>query len=317
MRLAIHAGLHKTGTTSFQLSCREAAPELAESGVHYPLTSLTSSQVQFRDPHAAVADAVWRGEDEVVERWLRDTREEAAELGCETMLFSSESVSSLGFRLNRLNAFKQVVGAVFPNYEFILVIRPIRSLLASVLKQQLVHGGRSLLAGEEIKSQLLSIPAGIQAFVDGASPQIRICHFDELAGPTLCNRLLQFCCPELEDRDNPILQERHENTSSSFRRDLFSLLTPLLRSALSVKHDFANPYSMSVENELNRLIDRQKVNEVLNEGVDIDAIDALVRHAIDRVASSTLESEIGRLRRDFPQLDSLGLFDEKLKTGAA
>ena len=36
LRAVIHAGLHKTGTTSFQRICNHASGELLKSGIYYP-----------------------------------------------------------------------------------------------------------------------------------------------------------------------------------------------------------------------------------------------------------------------------------------
>ena len=40
MRLVLHIGLEKTGTTSFQAFCAEHRPALAQSGVLYPVNPL-------------------------------------------------------------------------------------------------------------------------------------------------------------------------------------------------------------------------------------------------------------------------------------
>ena len=72
---------------------REAVKTCGERGIPY-LTIFAFSTENWKRTQTEVSG--------LMTLFKRYIRKEAAELGCETMLFSSESLSSLGFRPNRL-----------------------------------------------------------------------------------------------------------------------------------------------------------------------------------------------------------------------
>ena len=88
IRLAIHVGPHKTGSTSVQRALTAARETLAAAGVWYP-PSLAGAA--WPEQHA---DAWLLLRDERLadfDAWLASCRDEAAKRGCNTLLLSSEN----------------------------------------------------------------------------------------------------------------------------------------------------------------------------------------------------------------------------------
>jgi hypothetical protein len=88
IRLAIHVGPHKTGSTSVQRALAKDRETLAGLGVWYPPSlpdaawpeQHADAWLLLRDQRPADFDA-----------WLESCREEAAKRGCDTLLLSSEN----------------------------------------------------------------------------------------------------------------------------------------------------------------------------------------------------------------------------------
>jgi hypothetical protein len=58
MQLVIHAGPHKTGTTSFQVACAEASPALLDFGILYPKTGVDGRELTYGGSHTDLALAM-------------------------------------------------------------------------------------------------------------------------------------------------------------------------------------------------------------------------------------------------------------------
>lgn len=90
IRLAIHVGPHKTGSTSVQRACHAARDTLAESGVWYP-PSVPGAE--WPDQHADIWLMMRAGCDEAIWEWLDVAHAEATRRGCDAILISSENFS--------------------------------------------------------------------------------------------------------------------------------------------------------------------------------------------------------------------------------
>lgn len=88
MRLVIHVGPHKTGSTSVQRALSAARESLAAAGVWYP-PSLDGAV--WPDQHADAWVLLRDGRIADFDRWLASGREEATRRGCDTLLLSSEN----------------------------------------------------------------------------------------------------------------------------------------------------------------------------------------------------------------------------------
>lgn len=88
IRLAVHVGPHKTGSTSVQRAVVANRLRLAEAGVWYP-PSLAAAE--FPSQHADVAALLVKVGVEPALTWLLAARAEAERHGCNTLLLSSEN----------------------------------------------------------------------------------------------------------------------------------------------------------------------------------------------------------------------------------
>ena len=79
LRAVIHAGLHKTATTSFQKCCSQLHHELIEQGIYYPQYNSTNHNNLIGSP-----DLSW------VKSTVRDTQSSAGSDGC--LLLSAENL---------------------------------------------------------------------------------------------------------------------------------------------------------------------------------------------------------------------------------
>ncbi len=95
IRLAIHVGPHKTGSTSAQRALAAARQRLAAEGVWYPESV---AGAQWPEQHADAWRLVARGRAGEFDAWLEGARLEAAERRCDTLFLSSENFQAPGTR---------------------------------------------------------------------------------------------------------------------------------------------------------------------------------------------------------------------------
>ena len=88
IRLTVHVGPHKTGSTSVQSALSANRDILAAKGVWYP-PSLPGSAWPYQ--HADAWRLLQSNRHDEFDRWLDDCREEAIARGCDTLLLSCEN----------------------------------------------------------------------------------------------------------------------------------------------------------------------------------------------------------------------------------
>lgn len=88
IRLAVHVGPHKTGSTSVQRAILAQHIQLVNAGVWYPPTLETS---EFSDQHADIALMLVRAGVEPTLEWVLAARAEAERRACDTLFLSSEN----------------------------------------------------------------------------------------------------------------------------------------------------------------------------------------------------------------------------------
>lgn len=94
LNLIIHAGPHKTGTTSLQHFFFENKDNLQKQGILYPGTTAN---------HHKFANKVAKNEDYT--KYLKQFSQKANQLGCQTVLLSSEAFSKLAIRPDQMKLF--------------------------------------------------------------------------------------------------------------------------------------------------------------------------------------------------------------------
>lgn len=134
MHLFLHAGTHKTATTTFQTLCDANREKLAQAGVFYP-----------RQPgwtqHSFLAWALQAREDDKLLRWLRGYRAAAQAAGCAQVLLSGEDFETCLVDTHQAALFQRLaIRAGFTPPRWIVVQRDPRDYLASIYAEKSKYG---------------------------------------------------------------------------------------------------------------------------------------------------------------------------------
>lgn len=131
MQLCMHIGLHKTGSTSFQVSAFNAAPKLAEHGIVYPTSGAFVEGCQ----HLKLAAMLKRSEfSQVLEEFQRLTREHA---DARYLVMSSEELSSVLADMDDAASmrFSSSLSSMFSRVSYFCVARPEGEILRSGIRE--------------------------------------------------------------------------------------------------------------------------------------------------------------------------------------
>ena len=150
-RIILHAGLHKTGTTSVQENCFRHRDLLLQHGVEYPVFSFRERQIiNHSDPLAGVFSSRPRAYGMARRQGVEDDPAEAstaftgqlnkilAEPRGTTLLLSAEMVSD--FNANDMQALRRRLQDATDDFHVIAYVRSPQSSLASILQQRALAG---------------------------------------------------------------------------------------------------------------------------------------------------------------------------------
>ena len=135
MKLVVHIGSHKAGSTSIQDYCFHHPEALRAAGIHYPTGFFT----RFPRQHSELKDLVLANGMDTVRGFLRAAAEAAEAQGAGTVFLSGEDLSALGPGL--AHRFQTAVAGLFSETEVVLVVRNKRDYLYSSYKHHLLHVG--------------------------------------------------------------------------------------------------------------------------------------------------------------------------------
>ena len=144
MKAVIHAGMHKTGTTSFQKACRDGENKLKDAGIFYPDLRTIDKESGFPLCHSDIPMALLNRKEAKAQEYIELSIAKAVEADCEKVLFSSESFCTLNWRPENLAKLTQFLDKGFDSFEYVLVLRDVRAIFKSYLKQFIVHFGCDL-----------------------------------------------------------------------------------------------------------------------------------------------------------------------------
>ncbi len=298
MKLVLHCGLHKTGSTSFQNACLEAQPTLAEHGVLYPSTWEGG---QFPLQHAEVALALLSGEVDRVISWLKGLQT-GPKPDVDTILISAEDLCSLFWVPRTLESFHHKAARLFDDVRYVLVLRRLGELVPSAIRQYLVHSGTCLL-DPDARFDVSRYFRMVATFEDLLGPAVTTVSYATLRDSgRFCNALLDTCVP---GRTAGLLTERTDNAGAG-RRDPTLYLTATLRGAIALSTG-TNPYALRVEEELGALLDPEALAAAFRKPDGAaratafldEAADAFARREITRQADALRAAYAGRAFLDF------------------
>lgn len=134
MQLFVHAGTHKTATTSFQKLCDANRARLAAAGLSYPAQRGWTQ-------HSYLAWMLQARADDELLGLLRRYREAAAQAGCDRVLISGEDLENGLVDTHQLALFQRLAArAGFAPPRWIVVHRPPQDYLESIYSEKSKHG---------------------------------------------------------------------------------------------------------------------------------------------------------------------------------
>jgi hypothetical protein len=133
MLLVIHAGLHKTATSSFQKICRDNAALLSQAGIHYP--------IRVEDPrnHCSLLWTAANGDMSDFQAFLNAALA-AAPPNCHTTLLSGEDFENALIDLGLAGRIESAArSAGFERVHWIFVTRPVNDYVRSLYQELAKH----------------------------------------------------------------------------------------------------------------------------------------------------------------------------------
>ena len=140
LRLFLHIGLPKTGTTSLQLRFFENAASLKQLGFLYPVGQFENPKYQ----HSAMIALVSPARMGDLTSFFASIRQEAVSSGCHTVILSGEAFYRLSARQLRL--LLDTLGAASFRPTIVMFFRPTLDYLRSLASQAMKTQGKILVA---------------------------------------------------------------------------------------------------------------------------------------------------------------------------
>lgn len=293
MKLIVHAGFHKTGSSSFQHACATSRDSLRRHGVCYP--QLPGSL--YEPQHADIALALFNNNLQAVDTLLDSAVSQASAQDVSVVLLSSEEFDNLGKDPSLYYRFDSACRSRFDSVEYVVLARNIRPLFKSHISQAITHFGFDLWSSGYAKSVVRHIVASQAALKRLLGEHLRIYSFESaVKAPSFCNKLLTLCVPHIT-KEAEILSEWSINRSDSAKHDLYYLFGGLVRAAIA-KDQGINPYSTTVNAELQRLLPPDMMRN-LGASIDIPRIGELVEHMIEQIVSNSLDPIMDSFSREY------------------
>jgi len=137
MRIIVHIGTHKTGTTSIQASLRKHAPALAERGLYVPETGT----LYKRSGHHNIGWEL-RGDPRADSQkgGLAELVEELSGVSADSAVISSEDLEYLVEQPDLLTAFDDRLRAAGHDVEYVMLFRRADTYAKSLYAELIYHG---------------------------------------------------------------------------------------------------------------------------------------------------------------------------------
>ena len=132
MRLTIHAGLHKTGSTSIQVFCSHQKQCLQSANCFYP------NELNYNGAHHLFAAALAQEDFGLLRDNIHRWHTECKKLGWENIIVSSEDLEYA--TCGQLLGLKSITDALSMDLRAIIYIRPQAELVISQYSQQVREG---------------------------------------------------------------------------------------------------------------------------------------------------------------------------------
>jgi hypothetical protein len=276
-RLILHIGLHKTGTTSFQIACSQSRKALREFGIEYPeapeLTAHTNLHVMlpslFQQPGGC-------------ESVLEILRKSCDSDDINQIILSSEDLSEFFVKQDLRTQAENVLrffDAHFSDWHAYVVIRDRLEMLKATLLQSIESigypVGKSLLEKASVALENQTFKCRELKSLFGS--RITGIDFNDLKGASYCSSLLQ----RMTGLDVKI-QEIHANSSSE--KTITLLLSAGIRKFWTDFLKAPHPYC----SEVNEAVSRSMSSITMNPDEETHLLTSLSSH-IDSVSRQAFE----------------------------
>jgi hypothetical protein len=173
VRLVVHIGSHKAGSTSIQEYCRANQERLHAGGIHYP----TGAFPRYPGQHSELNGLVQQDRMDEVRGFLAAAAQAARAQGAGTVFLSGEDLCTLGPGL--AHRFQVAAATAFARTEVVLVLRNKRDYLYSSYKHLLLHGG---VTGEHdfVARQVFSPRRAVAAWRQLPDVEVQVLPFDAM-----------------------------------------------------------------------------------------------------------------------------------------
>ncbi len=133
MKLFIHAGCHKTGTTSFQIFCASNSQRLGKFGVLYPV-------FHKKRQHSHLMWSVQRSGSTILEEYIAKCHRCAADGGCHCVLLSGEDFENCLVEVSLAREVERIARDVgFSEICWVVVSKDVLSYVDSIYSQMSRH----------------------------------------------------------------------------------------------------------------------------------------------------------------------------------
>lgn len=185
MKLTIHIGSHKAGSTAIQQACSRETQLLGAAGILYPVDLFP----RYPNQHSELAALIERGDDDAVAEVLDRTLAAAAERGLTHVFLSGEDLCS-GAGPDGIARLARVAGARFETIAVVLVLRRKAGYLLSHYNHFLRHSAPPVGAAEFRRSVGFSPRRTVERWSAAFGPAaVRLVAYDDPpGGPSMLQR---------------------------------------------------------------------------------------------------------------------------------
>lgn len=179
IRLIVHVGMHKSGSTAIQVAAQQEQEELLKQGVFYPLAIFPD----IPDQHSEIAFNLTQGQSTTVAAALKKVEQQARELGAKTVLLSGEELCKLS--PEDVATFRDISSLFFENLQFIVIVRNRENVIISAYKHHLRYSRTNMVFNEMVGNEFIDPEQIIKNWRRNFSDNYRVIHYD-----SICDKLV-------------------------------------------------------------------------------------------------------------------------------
>lgn len=282
MKLYLHVGMSKSGSTSIQNACSEHSATILERyGIAYP-----EPGASFQNHHELYA-LVWDGDPEPVQAYLQDACERGRRCGARSVLMSSEDLFLLPNEPRKMQCLAGALDALKGvECRIIFIVRHPRTWMRSHIAQLLSNGAFAL---DENADRYAELPRNIVECIRAygtLDPEMRLMSY---AGSTSNGTLIRDFFGLL-DVDLEEDWERNDNVTGSDRFYSMEAQIGLLCGLRALNYK-SHPNSKSIDglrSSIRELVDSMSKNASVARL--LNPLEAILRHELNILIDNSMST---------------------------